>query len=90
MAQLLSQMGISTDKLAPRRSKCTTQPGAAGGGFGTDRPGSGGALAPLSDETAADDDEVTMRLAAQMAMEEKMREKTKNSEQPDTGVLNIL
>ncbi|KAK3926769.1 Protein kinase C [Frankliniella fusca] len=57
MAQLLSQMGISTDKLAPRRPKCTTQPGAAGGGSGSDRPGSGGALAPLSDEGGTDDDE---------------------------------
>ncbi|XP_026287482.1 protein kinase C isoform X3 [Frankliniella occidentalis] len=85
MAQLLSQMGISTDKLAPRRSKCTTQPGAAGGGSGSDRPGSGGALAPLSDEGGTDDDEVTMRLAAQMAMEEKMREKTKDLEQPEKG-----
>lgn len=76
MAQLLSQMGISTDKLAPRRPKCTTQPGAAASG--SDRPGSGGALAPLSDEATVDEDEVSMRLAAQMAMEEKMREKTRD------------
>lgn len=85
MAQLLSQMGISTDKLAPRRPKCTTQPGSAGSGSGSDRPGSGGALAPLSDETTGDEDEVSMRLAAQMAMEEKMREKSKDSEQSDKG-----
>lgn len=79
MAQLLSQMGISTDKSAPRRPKCTTQHGAAGGSS-SDRPGSGGTLAPLSDEATGDDDEVSMRLAAQMAMEEKMREKSKDFE----------
>ena len=87
MAQLLSQMGISTDKLTPRRPKCTTQPGTAGGGSGSDRPGSGGALAPLSDEASVDDDEVTMRLAAQMAMEEKMREKTKDLNLEDKGMV---
>lgn len=80
MAQLLSQMGISTDKSAPRRPKCTTQHGAAGSGSSSDRPGSGGTLAPLSDEATGDDDEVSMRLAAQMAMEEKMREKSKDFE----------
>ncbi|XP_034238693.1 protein kinase C isoform X2 [Thrips palmi] len=90
MAQLLSQMGISTDKSAPRRVKCTTQHGAAGSGSASDRPGSGGALAPLSDEAAGDEDEVSMRLAAQMAMEEKMREKSKDFESDKSRTPNTI
>ncbi|KAF4516850.1 hypothetical protein B566_EDAN006245 [Ephemera danica] len=90
MAQILSAMGISTYKLTPTKRTKTPISGSSAGAQGSAQDKSSSQLTLPSDDDSGggscpgsgsqQDEEVHMRLVAQKVMEEKIREKLKDSD----------
>lgn len=70
MAEILSEMGISPDK-TPRRTKYTNQSGSGSSSDGALMEGGSASGGDNGNETAED---ISIRLAAQKMIEEKMQE----------------